>query len=652
MLEYERYDDFKEFLQKNILISFKDYLHEYIDNEYHIDEQSDRYSILENLKVGALRCDSMYGDNFDMDIGVSCNVCFVDKATGWNLGTDCGKWYTIHTDVNFKDKLRIKARGIEKYKKNKPMRARSCSEFLVPYLTNDQMEELADGIISLIFGERWPKHGYRLPKRDLEIMLGLKIASAEMPEDCLGKIYFETTIDDSLPDDRFLFVKGGTAVINSNRKQTGEMSKESFIFAHEVAHWLLHWLYFKMRILLDKKTVSLSCEAEPVPYNENMSPAEKAHWHVERQANALAVKLNLPKMFFCYEYNSHRGIGYSPEEVEDALRYVSKFFDVSNFMAKRRARELGKEEADGVFVYVDGRWYAPFGFTKGVTGILDKDETFVINRKEHNELCKKDKEYAELIKSGKFVYLGYVTCINDPKYVTLGKVRCKKKYHSNGYCYSKIVTVPVLTDYARHHAEECCLKFTSSCKKTYNGRNDYYENGYLADELNASILTKKKCTDDLVNQTVKERAETERMLVKEGRDFMRILRNLPSSFSGTLNSLIEQNPFEDDDKKKKKLTNIELSIRTGFSEDYIARLRNDEKNSANINLRTVCALCIALHLPPCFSRDLLRKADRGFPKTEEGYIQERILENLYSEPLASVDELLMENGILPWGKTS
>ena len=100
----------------------------------------------------------------------------------------------------------------------------------------------------------------------------------------------------------------------------------------------------------------------------------------------------------------------------------------------------------------------------------------------------------------------------------------------------------------------------------------------------------------------------------------------------------------------KKMTNIQMSIETGLSEDYIAKLRKEEL--PNMSIGTVCALCMGLHLPPCFSRDMIQKARTGFPYTDEGYYQQTILEEMYMEPLSDVNEVLIEAGIKPWGKTA
>ena len=173
---------------------------------------------------------------------------------------------------------------------------------------------------------------------------------------------------------------------------------------------------------------------------------------------------------------------------------------------------------------------------------------------------------------------------------------------------------------------------------------EYYGQCYLSKELTEDLLVETKPTTDLAEQNATQRANAARKLKEEGQSLMTIMRNLPSSFSGTFDSHMKRVKKEDG----KKMTNLEMSIRTGLSEDYIASLRKDE--GINVSLQTVSALCIGLQLPPCFSKDMLNKSRNSFPYTDDGYFQERILEEMYMEPLSSINEVLIESGIKSWGK--
>lgn len=50
------------------------------------------------------------------------------------------------------------------------------------------------------------------------------------------------------------------------------------------------------------------------------------------------------------------------------------------------------------------------------------------------------------------------------------------------------------------------------------------------------------------------------------------------------------------------------------------------------------------------TRGMLNKSRNSFPYTDDGYFQLRILEEMYMEPLSSINEVLVESGIKPWGK--
>jgi len=47
---------------------------------------------------------------------------------------------------------------------------------------------------------------------------------------------------------------------------------------------------------------------------------------------------------------------------------------------------------------------------------------------------------------------------------------------------------------------------------------------------------------------------------------------------------------------------------------------------------------------------MLEKSRNSFPYTKDGYFQQRILEEMYMEPLSSINEVLVDSGIKPWGK--
>jgi transcriptional regulator with XRE-family HTH domain len=124
----------------------------------------------------------------------------------------------------------------------------------------------------------------------------------------------------------------------------------------------------------------------------------------------------------------------------------------------------------------------------------------------------------------------------------------------------------------------------------------------------------------------------------------KVLRELPSSFGGSLKYHMEHSTRSG----KKKVSSLWLAEETGLSEGYIDQLRNGERR---VSLETVCAICIALHLLPPYSKDLIAKSHNGFLNNEEGLFGQQLIEDFYLEPLSDINEVLKEQGFQMWGKT-
>lgn len=128
-----------------------------------------------------------------------------------------------------------------------------------------------------------------------------------------------------------------------------------------------------------------------------------------------------------------------PELIVDDIALMYK---VSPYVVKIRLRQLGYDFADGTCLEFDGKHYLPFAFAPGS---LKQNETFVIDRANYERLLREDKDFADLINTSRYIYLGYVVCLLDPKYLDV-------EFTEDGVQLA-------LSDYARNHANECCLKF-------------------------------------------------------------------------------------------------------------------------------------------------------------------------------------------------
>ncbi len=176
------------------------------------------------------------------------------------------------------------------------------------------------------------------------------------------------------------------------------------------------------------------------------------------------------------EYNNDESV-HNPTDVPFSGHYyqnmiykLSVDFNVPPEIMKLRLRQLGYDFADGTFLSIDGCIYKPFTFKPGS---LNENETFVIGKADYERLLQENKDFANLINSGKYVYIGYVICLLDAQYIDT-------EFTENGVKLA-------LSDYARNHAEKCLLKFkcrnANTSKPSQYDYSSYYLNNIMPDFL-------------------------------------------------------------------------------------------------------------------------------------------------------------------------
>ena len=640
------YSDFKSYIQDK----YSDVLTEAIQtfvNCYHdgigfhgINVLAIAEQKVENVEVKSLVChEEGIGDLLRMEVRTAADIVEMSLGTKTIEASRKTRWFIVHMTAELHHGLHdVKVFRTEEnyYGEFEPEGA--LDAYMIPYISSDDLEDIADE-----FFERYCTdaiyNAWELPYGHIMRKMGIQAVESTLPDSVFGRMYFKPTIIKywrnyyPLPKTEIEGeVPAGTLVINRQHHFLGNFGSALNTIAHELVHWDLHQKFFEILALLDENANQLSCEAVPGIPSEVMTGIQKAIWWAEWQANNLAPRVVMPRAIFlevlqeCYDDN-FSPVFYQGERLETALEKVARMFGVSKYEAKVRAIQLGIMEAEGTFLYSDKHYVYPISFKRES---LAKNQTYAIDEQSFNELLQVDFEFASLMYQRLFAYAECFVVQNDPLYV-----KVSEHPHMEGAL--------VLTDYARENADECCMIFERHFKCDGKYDFEYYGQCYLSKELTSSILVETKCTNDLSNQNLKERAKISGLLKKEGSSLMSIMRGLPNSFSGTFDSHMRR--IKKDDGKK--MTNLEMAIRTGLSEDYIAKLRKEE---LNVTYGTVCALCIGLHLPPCFSKDMLVKARTDFPYTEDGYFQRRILEECYMEPLESINEVLREADIAPWGK--
>lgn len=541
-------------------------------------------------------------------------------------------WYTVSFTGYLSDGLNmVTITGVDEYSADRFDKNTTLSKYLVPYLYAEDLEKEAEKFL-----DKYCRHALRepmpIPLDELMFNMGLELYEAPLPDNIFGKTYFaEATVDVFNEDGEVVpqNINPGTILLNPNIFFMRNIGSRNNTVVHECVHWDRHDKFFELQKLLNSDLSSLTCEVIEHKSQKDSGIDGALQW-MEWQANALTPRILLPAsttrqklkdILLCLHIeNPERS---ESDIMEEAIQELANFFAVSKFAAKLRAIELGFTQAQGVWNYVNGQYLPSFSFK---TTALKKDESYIIDTKNACYEANFDEGAKAALSNGDFLYVDNMYCINDPKYVTETE---------DGGC--------TLTPYARQHVDECCLKFKQKFKISSTQGDAFYTQCTLSRDIDSSSYCECNYIDDEDNQDVGKRAAELKKLKDEGIRIMEILRNLPMSFSGTLDAHMNRLQKEDG----RKMTNLELSLRTGLSDRYIQDLRKEEKN---VSFETVCAICIGLHLHPKFSNDLISKSRNAYPLTEEGYFNQFLIEHHYMETLDLCNEKLIEMGYRTWGK--
>ena len=610
-----KYPDLKSYLQANYLDLMQQAVQRFVDSSY---DGSGFHSInvlslcrheVQNLEVKALTCHDDIGPRVKMDVGVSADIVELGLGTKRYEADRKHRWFTVYLRGNLINGLTgVEVLDTKEYHNGKFQKDNALDQFLVPYIYSASLEENADDFTEF-YCDGADYDGYKLPIEHLFEEFDIKCFLADLPDSCFGRMYFRKAnaiVYEADPDTGELVpvereIKPGTMLISRSKYFLGDDGTQLLTIAHEIIHWHLHKKYFQLLALLDDEMDMMSCEVEPSRYDDSMTVAQRAHWYAEWQANALAIRIAMPiallRKAFAEISATEDKEQFPGDIVENALRRIAKMFDVPIFAAKQRARQVGIEAADGAFVYVDGKWHEPFVFENGNLG---PKQTYVIDRDSYEKLYRNNSDFAGLIDSGKYVYLGYVVCINDPKYIVAD--------FSGGRTKLK------LSDYARENADECCLKFdfrSTSYLREMQDKYEFYGESYLSKEVKADYYV-EHTYDKYFNHKCVQTAE---QIAKEVAAYnaaqdqeKQVRKEMASQGCDTFAESLKYH------MKRKNVKVEELAERSGLSDTTIKNYRSGAIPYPPIE--NVMAVCIGLNLHRPYCIDLLGTANYQVDKDD------------------------------------
>lgn len=599
-----KYSDFKSYIRANFGEYLKQELLRFVE-ENHDGQGFHSINVLslckqevDSLDIKSLKCNDLPGQFVKIDVNLTADIVMLGLGTKKYEANRKTRWFTVHLKANLRNGMEIiqDETRTEEYAPGTFEKTTALDEFLVPYIYSADLEDIADDF-TLFYCNDAIYNMYQFPLEYVLRAMEIEAYEADLPETTMGRMYFredKATIYQKFhprfPEAKLenKVIQPGTMLISKDNYFMNKTGSFNLTVAHEIIHWYYHQKFFKVLSLLDDEANMMPCDVEPQKYDDNMTGLQKARWFVEWQANALGMRIAMPQALFVKAmheaYEAASGIPrmgcYKAKVLEDTIHRVAMLFGVSDFAAKQRAIQLGLDIAAGTFIYIDGHYHAPFTFEEGT---LQPKQSFVIDRAGLDEVCQKNKHVAELLESKKFIYIGYLVCINDDQYIQPVTDGSEKW---TGYKYE-------LTDYAREHVDECCLIFNWESFSGVSDDGGFYGQCYLSKDVSVDNRIEHSYNEDFENnQSIESLVDQIQKYKAAFAAEDEILKDVPGEFQDALFYHM----------KRKKVTVEKLSFRSGLSTTTIKKYR---AGTSKPDLENLMALFIGLNLPEKFCDQML-----------------------------------------------
>ena len=397
---------------------------------------------------------------------------------------------------------------------------------LAPYLTNDRVEEIANGIWSRICEGALTNPRLRDAKMLAEKMgMTIKYCPIYEHRDVDSIVFFK---EDELVvgEDRYekreygriehikaekgepIIIPANTIVINTNKLKR---EYSSFNIFHECFHYDQHYLFYCLQEMAsnDRRVVPM----KTVVIEEGKEYKDTLHF-IENQANRGGLALMMPadhtKQMIWEECGKVTNCAHSGEMYEAAGEAMHGKLAVPEFRIRQRMIQLGNVRARGAMNKANRKSIAPFAFDPD--SWRDSEHTFVIDYVNVRGLSEKNADLRYLLDSGKYVYADGHVVKNTPECVRWDPER---EEH-------------LLTDWAYAHVDKCCLRFERKYVQKNVGRYVYgrlyfdpnYEKMckfYMDDEINRKQLSMSEAQYEYENNFPEDFKEAfEKLMRKNG----------------------------------------------------------------------------------------------------------------------------------------
>lgn len=486
------------------------------------------------------------------------------------------------------------------------------SPFLIAYHTSKMMDSIGETILRKYMPEALTDPSKRDPV-ELAHRMGLNVIYEEVYNHRgVGSILFFAEGDLVAGEDRrdrlsgeyrktksprMITVPANTIVVNTNllNERTG-----AFAVAHECVHFYEHYLFFRLQELGNSDPRNI--KTREVIVEEGHELHDPIHF-MEKQADRGAYALIMPATHTeqlirqeCARVTKYRNVG---EQYETAGLRIAEMLQMPHFRIRARMIQLGHYEAKGALNYVRDHMIQPFAFARDSLAV--EVLTFVIWPGALQILADKNEKLKKLLDSGRYVYADGHAVRNDPRFVERHGVDL------------------VLTDWARAHVDECCLRFIRVYVQQMVGKyvfgRMYYDSDYVArtQEFIEDIMRAEQM--DEIDAKIEYKAR------------------FPRSFVKAFDQVMKANGY----------TRERIADELGI---HVNTLSNRLNGKTQISLDFIVRACLLWRLPDWISCMLLERAGIKLSEYDRRHQAiEHILHILWSEGIEKADRYLTSCGL-------
>lgn len=616
------YERFEETIYKSVLgfiLKHRKLVEDKLPSNYDLG-----YINLEDIVYKTVRIDAKDDNKIEFDIVVipelDCSIKNI-KNNDYDRELVTDIWLSITCSGDISKELKdFRIIEINEYSQQKPQKP--LADNLVPIIPKTEYEKYAIEMLEKFYPECL-ESPQAVNAEELAKRMNLQVIKRSIKEDrgVFGQIFFkDTEVDLYNRENRQLeriTVPKNTIIVDNETTALFSFGSENLTITHECVHSYLHKKAFYFAQMLNKELSHIQCQT-----NGGLVGVESEsniNW-MEIQANGIAPYILMPRKTFLEQYEIYEKMGAlinrsKDEYIEDVIRRLAEFFNVSVYAARKRLIDLGKNEVGGVLNWIDGHYVKPYFYKEGS---LESNETFTVSYKDiYNKICT-GGNITLLIYQGNFVLVENHLCINNKKYVE------KNEYGEDR-----------LTEYARYHIDECCVKFICETGNSIINSSKLETLCYLCRDFAKDMAFAVEISKDnarlLDSPDLLSRYEDYRKTISEVKQDISY-KQLPDILKYFVENL--------------KLDVKGLAIDTGLDERTVRRYLNGENKVPE--KRTVIALCMAMNLPPDIIEIVLRQSHIALAYgNDDDDALLSVISLMRGKPIKKINKYLTDIGLEP-----